>query len=94
MRRRVQDASCPLHEHRQEPNEKGMMCLTCHIALVSIRCHGKGLERRHFDTDWRLCCGDSTPLLIAKERRTVIVFAAAISMKGGGDPHAPRLLEE
>ena len=36
--------------------------------------------------------GDSTPLLIAKDRRTGMVFAAAVSMKRGGDPHAARLL--
>ena len=36
--------------------------------------------------------GDSTPLLVAKERRTDMVVAAAVSMKGGCDPHAARLL--
>ena len=33
-----------------------------------------------------------TPLLVAKDRRTGMTFAAAVSMKGGGDPHAARLL--
>ena len=36
--------------------------------------------------------GDSTPLLVAKDRRTGMTFAAAVSMRGGGDPHAARLL--
>ena len=36
--------------------------------------------------------GDSTPLLVAKDRRTGVSFAAAVSMQGGGDPHAARLL--
>ena len=36
--------------------------------------------------------GDSTPLLVAKDRRTGVMFAAAVSFKGGGDPHAARLL--
>ena len=35
---------------------------------------------------------DSTPLLVAKDRRTGMMFAAAVSMNGGGDPHAARLL--
>ena len=34
--------------------------------------------------------GDSAPLLIARDRRTGMTFAAAVSMKGGGDPHAAR----
>ena len=38
--------------------------------------------------------GDSTPVLVAKDRRTGMTFAAAVSMKGGGDPHAARLLAE
>ena len=36
--------------------------------------------------------GDSTPLLVAKDRRAGMTFAAAVSMKGGGDPHAARSL--
>ena len=38
--------------------------------------------------------GDSTPLLAAKERHTGTTFAAADLMKGGGDPHAARLLSK
>ena len=62
--------------------------------MVSILCHGR-LERRHLTqsgdrdddrprvfADYSYLSGDSTPLLVA--------FAAAISMKGGGDPHAAR----
>ena len=65
----------------------------------------RGLERRHMtqtgdrdddrprvSADCGYLSGDSTPLLIAKDRRTGMVFAAAVSMKGGGDPHAARLL--
>ena len=36
--------------------------------------------------------GDSTPQIVATDRR--MTFAAAVSMKGGGDPHAARLLAE
>ena len=35
---------------------------------------------------------DSTPLLVAKDRRTGMTFAAAISVKGGADPDAARLI--
>ena len=65
---------------------------------------GRGLERRHLTqsgdrddeprvfADYGYLSGDSTPLLVAKDRRTGMTFAAAVSMKGGGDPHAARLL--
>ena len=66
---------------------------------------GRGLERRHLtqsgdrDDDrprvfahYGNLSGDSTPLLVAKDRRTGMTFLAAVSMKGGGDPHAARLL--
>ena len=65
---------------------------------------GKGLERRHLTqsgdrdddrlrvfADYGYLSGDSTPLLVAKDRRSGMTFAAAVSMKGGGDQHA-RLL--
>ena len=60
---------------------------------------GRGLVRRHLtqggdrdDDRLRVCAdngclsGDSTPLFVAKDRRT------AVFTKGGGDPHAARLL--
>ena len=66
---------------------------------------GRGLERRHLTqsgdrdddrprvfVDYGHLNGDSTQLLVAKDRRTGMTFAAAVSMKGGGDPHAARLL--
>ena len=66
---------------------------------------GRGLERRHLTqsgdrddgrprvfADYGYLSGDSTPLLVAKDRRTGMTFAAAVSMKGGGDPHAARWL--
>ena len=72
---------------------------------MSILCHGIGdLERRHLtqsgdrdDDRPRVFAdgyfsGDSTPLLVAKDRRTGVMFAEAVSFKGGGDPHAARLL--
>ena len=64
---------------------------------------GRGLERRHLtqsgdregdrprvSADCGYLSGDSTPLLVAKDRRNGMTFAAAVSMKGG-DPHAARL---
>ena len=42
--------------------------------------------------DYGYFSGDSTPLSVAKDRRIGMTFAAAVSMKGGGDPHAARLL--
>ena len=49
-------------------------------------------DRPRASADYGDLSGDSTPLLIAKDRRTGMVFAASVSMKGGGDPHAARLL--
>ena len=59
---------------------------------------GRGLERRHLTqsgdrdedrprvfADYGYLSGDSTPLLVAKDRRTSMTFAAALSMKGGMD---------
>ena len=66
---------------------------------------GRGLERRHLTqsgdrdddrhrmfADYGHLSGDSKPLLVAKDRRIGMTFAAAVSMKGGGDPHAANLL--
>ena len=60
---------------------------------------GRGLEsgdrdgdRARVFADYGYLSGDSTPLLIAKDRRTGMTFAAPVPMKGGGDPHAARLL--
>ena len=66
---------------------------------------GRGLERRHLTqsgdrdndrprvfADPGYLSRDSTPLLVAKGRRTGMTFAAALSMKGGDDPHAALLL--
>ena len=67
---------------------------------------GRGRERRHLIQSgdhndrprvfahYGYFSGDSTPLSVAKDRRTGVTFAAAVSMKGGGDPHAARLLAE
>ena len=65
----------------------------------------RGLERHHLTqsgdrdddrprvfADHGYLSGDSTPLLVAKDRSTGMTFAAAASMKGGGDPRAARLL--
>ena len=64
----------------------------------------RGLERRHLtqtgdrdddkprmSADYGYLSGDSTPLMIAKDRRNGMV-SAAVSTKGGGGPHASRLL--
>ena len=82
-----------------------MRCLTCLVALGSILCHGKRLETRHLTqsgdrdddrprvfADCGYLSGDSTPLLVAKDRRTGMTFVAAVSLKGSGDPHEARLL--
>ena len=66
---------------------------------------GRRLERRHLTqsgdrdddrprvfADYGYLSGDSTPLLVAKDTRTGMTFAAAVSTKGGGDPHAARFL--
>ena len=49
-------------------------------------------DRPRVFADYGYLSGDSTPLLVAKDRRTGMTFAAAVSMKGDGDPHAARLL--
>ena len=87
-------------------NEKSMICLTClHRPWCRFCVMGRGLERRQLTrsgdrdddrprvfADHGYLIGDSTPLSVAKDRRTGMTFAAAVSMKGGGDPHAGRLL--
>ena len=49
-------------------------------------------DRPRMSADKGHVSGDSTPVLSAEVRRTGMVFAAAVSMKGGGDPNAARLL--
>ena len=62
---------------------------------------GMGSERRHLTqsgdrddgrprvfADYGYPSGNSTPLLVAKDSRTGITFAAAVSMKGGGEPRS------
>ena len=49
-------------------------------------------DRSRVFADYGYFSGDSTPLLVAKDRRTGMTFAAAVSMKGGGDPRVARLL--
>ena len=42
--------------------------------------------------DYGYLSGDPTPLSVAEDRHTGMTFAAAVSMKGGGDPHVAHLL--
>ena len=86
---------------REEHDVSHVSCrLWCRFCVM-----GRGLERRHLTqsgdrdddrprvfADYGDFSGDSTPLLVAKDRRTGTTFPAAVSMKGGGDPHAARLL--
>ena len=51
-------------------------------------------NRRNKTANYGYLSGDSTPLSVALDRRTGMTFAAVVSMKGGGDPHAARLLAE
>ena len=80
------------------------MCLTCRIALGvdsmtwvedwrDVTGHRLATVTMT-DPEWlpTTVSGDSTPLLVAKDRRTGMTFAAAVSMKGGGDPDAAGLL--
>jgi len=66
---------------------------------------GRGLERRHergargesdsrpyIFADHGYLSGDSTPLLVAKDRTSEMVFAAAVSRKGASDLHVARML--
>ena len=61
---------------------------------------GRGLERRHLTqsgdgdddrprvfADYGYLSGDTTLLLVAKDRRIDMTVAAAVSTKGGGDLH-------
>ena len=82
------------------------MCHTCFYRPWCRFCvMGRGLERRHLTQsgdrddnrprvfgDFGYLRGDSTPLLVAKVGPTAMTFAASFSMRGGGDPHAARLL--
>ena len=67
---------------------------------------GRGLERRHqkhpgHDDQYPFVCiacghlsGDATPMLVAKDRRTGMVFALPVETKGAADPHAVEKLAE
>ena len=67
-----------------------MMCLTCPIAVgVDGKRTAETSDPECFD-DFGYLCRNLTPLFVAKDRRTGMTFAAAVSMEGGGDPHAAR----
>ena len=78
------------------------MCLTCHIAfgVDSVSCVEvwRDITTQSGDRDddrprvFAHYGYHSTTLSVAKDRPTGMTFAAAVSMKGGGDPHAARLL--
>ena len=38
--------------------------------------------------DYGYLSGDATPMLVAKDRRTGMVFALSVERKGAADPHA------
>ena len=85
----------PTKAEREEHNVSHVPCRPwCRFCVM-----GRGLERSPATmtdpecfADYGYLSGDSTPLLVAKDRRTGMTFAAAVSMKGGGDPNAARLL--
>ena len=74
--------------------------------LVQTCVAGWGLERRHqkhpgHDDQYPLVCidfgylsGGATPMLVAKDRRTGMVFALPVERKGAADPHAVEKLAE
>ena len=62
-----------------------------HVPCVKVM-EGDDDDRPRVFADYGYLTRDSTPLLVAKDRRTGRTFAAAVSMKGGGDPRAARLL--
>ena len=68
---------------------------------------GRGLERRHLSQsgvnedaqpyisiDYCYLAGDATPILVAKDRLTGMIFAMAVERKGAADPHAVTKLTE
>ena len=91
----------PTKTEREEHDVSHVPCRpSCRFCVM-----GRGLERRHLTqsgdrdddrptvfADYGYFSGDSAPLSVAKDRRTGMTFVAAVSMKGGGDPHAARLL--
>ena len=91
----------PTKAEREEHDVSHVPCrFWCRFCVM-----GSCRERRHLTqsgdrdddrprvlADYGYLSGDSTPLLVAQDRRTGMTFAAAVSVKGGGDPHAARLL--
>ena len=87
--------------HPRKPSGDAMWCLTCRsrtgadivwlagVLNVDIQQHPG------HDDQYPLVCieyvhlsGDATPMLVAKDRRTGMVFALSVEKKGAADPHA------
>ena len=91
----------PTKTEREEHDVSHVPCRPWYrFGLMGRRLEGRRLtqsgdrydDRPRVFADCGYLSGDSTPLLVAKDRRTGMTFAAAVSMKVGGDPHAARLL--
>ena len=103
MEERMENVSgcCRSLAHHRKPSGNAMWCRTCRSEIgADIVWPGRGLERRHqrhpgHDDQYPLVCidygylsGDATPMLVAKDRRTGMVFALPVERKGAADPHA------
>ena len=103
MEERMENVSgcCRSLAHHRKTSGNAMWCRTCRSEIGAGHCVAKrGLERRHqrhpgHDDQYPLVCldygylsGDATPILVAKDRRTGMIFALSVERKGAADPHA------
>ena len=100
----------PLMAPRSPTKEEWEKHSVSHIPFRSWCPHcvaGRGLERRHHrgsgadqdnqpyvSLDYGYLAGDATPILVAKDRWSGMVFAMAVERKGAADPHAVIKLTE
>ena len=91
---------CRSLAHHRKSSGNAMWCRTCRSEIgADIVWPGgsrtSASEAPGHDDQYPLVCidygylsGDATPMLVAKDRRTGMVFALPVERKGAADPHA------
>ena len=84
MEERMENVSgcCRNLAHHRKPSVNAMWCRTCHSEIGADIVWPGGSRTAASEAS------GATPMLVAKDRRTGMVFALTVERKGAADPHA------
>ena len=93
MEERMENVSgcCRSLAHHRKPSGNAMWCRTCRSETGADNVWPGGVSDDQCPlvcTDYGYLSGDATPMLVAKDRRTGMVFALSVERNGAADPHA------